>query len=54
MNDIPVNGKIRIVSDCVILTCQVTRMPKWATTIEFSNISVIIFIQYYLLFLFYF
>jgi hypothetical protein len=36
---------IRIVADCVALSCQVTRKLKRATTLEFTTISAIIFIH---------
>jgi hypothetical protein len=38
---------IRIVADCVALSCQITRKLKWATTLEFTANSAIIFIQCY-------
>ena len=40
---------IRIVADCVALSCQVTRKLKRATTLEFTTISAIIFIHCYVL-----
>ncbi len=36
---------IRIVADCVALSCQVTRKLKRATTVEFTTVSAIIFIH---------
>ena len=42
---------IRIVADCVALSCQVTRKLKRATTLEFTTISAIIFIHCYRQFL---
>ena len=38
---------IRIVADCVALSCQVTRKLKRATTLEFTTVSAIIFIHCY-------
>lgn len=40
---------IRIVADCVALSCQVTRKLKRVTTLENTAISAIIFIHCYLL-----
>ncbi len=40
---------IRIVADCVALSCQVTQKLKRATTLEFTTISAIIFIHCYAL-----
>jgi hypothetical protein len=37
--------RIRIVADCVALSCQVTRKLKWATNLDFTTISAIIFIS---------
>ena len=49
--EIDVNGtgtvSIRIVADCVVLSCQVTRKLKRATTLYFTTISAIIFIHCY-------
>jgi hypothetical protein len=42
---------IRIVADCVALSCQVTRKLKRATTFEFTTDSAIIFIHCYRAFL---
>ena len=36
---------IRMIAECVALSCQVTRKLKRATTLEFTNISAIIFIH---------
>ena len=36
---------IRIVADCVALSCQVARKLKRATTLDFTTISAIIFIH---------
>jgi len=36
---------IRIVADCVALSCQVTRKLNRAKTLEFTTISAIIFIH---------
>ena len=36
---------IRIVADCVALSCQVTRKLKRATSLEFTTLSAIIFIH---------
>jgi len=41
---------IRIVADCVALSCQVTRKLNRATTLEFITVSAIIFIHCYQLF----
>ena len=41
---------IRIVADCVALSCQVTRKLKRDTTLEFATVSAIIFIHRYQLF----
>jgi len=41
----PVN--IRIVADCVALSCQVTRKLKRANTPEFTTFPAIIFIHCY-------
>lgn len=40
-----ISVSIRIVADCVALSCQVTRKLKRATTLEFTTISAIIFIH---------
>ena len=45
---------IRIVADCVALSCQVARKLKRATPLEFTTVSAIIFIHCYLLGLFQF
>jgi len=42
---------IRIVADCVALSCQVTRKLERAITLEFTKISAIIFILCYRQFL---
>ena len=36
---------IRIVADCVHLSCQVTRKLQRATNLEFTTVSAIIFIH---------
>jgi hypothetical protein len=41
-------SQIRIVADCVALSCQVTRKLKRATTLEFTTDSAIIFIHLYI------
>jgi len=46
---LPITFSIRIVADCVALSCQVTRKFKRATTLEFTTISAIIFIHCYVL-----
>lgn len=38
-------ARIRIVADCVALSCQVTEKLKRATTLEFTTVSAIIFIH---------
>ena len=43
-----VTVSIRIVADCVALSCQDTRKLKRATTLEITTVSAIIFIHCYL------
>ena len=45
MIELPLTFSIRIVADCVALSCQVTRKLKRATPLEFTAISAIIFIH---------
>ena len=44
---LPITVSIRIVADCVPLSCQTTRKLKRATTVEFTTVSAIIFIHCY-------
>jgi len=50
--DLLITLSIRIVADCVALSCQVTRILKRATTLEFTTIPAIIFIHCWQLVLF--
>jgi hypothetical protein len=40
-----VTFSIRIVADCVELSCQITRKLKRATTLDFTTVSAIILIH---------
>lgn len=44
---LPIKFSIRIVADCVALSCQVIRKLKRATALEITTITAIIFIHYY-------
>jgi hypothetical protein len=44
---LPITFSIRIVADCVALSCQVARKLERATTLEFTSVPAIIFIHCY-------